>query len=116
MTMSTRAKSEAQLRHIDIKVRDMCEDLDPELIIEYPGSAPSMNSELWDIRNVFDKYENDLRTFLLVFSSELTEEEVTLWQHGLQSTQEVVKDHKLAVEDAVKQVMPPSLPCKYPSQ
>ena len=49
MIMSTKAKDEAHLRDMDIRVRDMCDDLDPEFIFKYPGSAPSMHSELMEI-------------------------------------------------------------------
>ena len=106
--MSTKSEGEAQLRHMDIKVKDMCDDLDPVYIIKYPGSAPFMQSELWDISSVLYKYKSDLRAFLLVYNSELTEQEVVLWEKGLQNTEEVVKAHKLSVESTVNQVMPPS--------
>ena len=54
--MSTKELGEANLRYIDLKVRDMCDDLDPEYISKYPGSAPFMDSELWEIRKVMYKY------------------------------------------------------------
>ena len=107
--MSTKSESEAHLRHMDIKVRDMCDDLDPKLIIEYPGSAPTMYSELLDISHVLLNYKSDHREFLRVHASELTEEEVSLWHKGLQKTEEVVEAHKLAVVAAVNQVLPPSM-------
>ena len=108
MIMSTKAKDEAHLRDMDIRVRDMCDDLDPEFIFKYPGSASSMHSELMEISDFLFKYRNDHRAFLLVHASELTKKEVIIWQHSLQSTEEVVEDHKVAIEDVVKQVMPPS--------
>ena len=107
--MSTKSEGEAHLRHMDIKVKDMCDDLDPVYIIKYPGSAPFMQSELCDISSVLYKYKSDLRAFLLVYNSELTEQEVVLWEKGLQNTEEVVKAHKLSFEATVNQVMPHSM-------
>ena len=86
----------------------MCDDLDPEKILKYPGTARFMRDELRDISDMLDKYCNDNRLFLFVYANELTQQEVKLWKHDLQSLKEVVNIHKVAVETKVKQVMPPS--------
>ena len=88
--MSSKLIGEANLKDMDIMVRDMCDDLDPKYITK--GNARYMRDELRDISDNLDKYCNDNRSFLLVYASELTKLEVTLWQHELQSLKDVVKN------------------------
>ena len=83
----------------------MCDDLDPESILKYPGTARFMRDELRDISNILDKYCNDNRLFLFVYASELTQQEVKLWEYELQSLKEVANSHKVAVEAKVNQVI-----------
>ena len=71
--MSERTTAEANLRSLDIKVRDMCEMLDPALIDQH--YALSVHSELEKIIEALDKYKAAVRQFLSDFDSELVETE-----------------------------------------
>ena len=106
--MSTKVKSEAYLRHMDTKVRDMCEDLDPDYITE--NTAAYMNNELGDMCDAWDRYRNDMEAFLYVYAKELTEEEVRLWQCDMKSVQDTVEATRHSVETKINLVMPPSVP------
>ena len=103
-TMSARDAAEANIRSLDSRARDMCDDLEPDQITV--NSAQFMKDELKEISDVRDAYREAVRKFLSDFVSELIEAEVTQWKADMKSVVDIVKQHKLTVLDKVGQLQP----------
>ena len=91
-----------------MRVRDMCDDLDPNLITQH--SAPSMKAELKDISDTRDTYRDKVRMLLSDYAAELSPPEVEQWKADLKSIVDLVKTHKFSVLDKVNQLLPPAAP------
>ena len=106
--MSGKKEAESGLRDLDMKVRDMCEDLPADLISEL--SAPLMQQELDKIAVVRDEYRRAVRTFLSQFASELVATEKNAWEADLTSLLNTVKSHKFKVLEKVSSFTQPATP------
>ena len=97
--MSSKEEAESRLRDLDVKVRDMCEDLPADMITEL--SAPLMQGELDKIAVVRDEYRKEVRAFLSQFTNELVSTEKSAWEADLTSLLNIVKTHKFRVLEKV---------------
>ena len=102
ITMSVRTTTESNLRSLDTKVRDLCDELDPACIDEH--SAPSMDRELEKISDAKDIYRDAVRKFLQDYATELIDAEVEAWKADIIAVVEIVKRNKFAVLAKVNQV------------
>ena len=85
-------------------MRDMCSDLDPDLITV--GSAPSMKEELQAINDARNEYRSAVRKFMKDYSSSLLSSEKAQWEADMQSVMSLVNQHKFKVMEKVNQVVP----------
>ena len=96
------------LRAMETKVRDMCEELDPDLIDEF--SALSMDNELQKINEAKDKYRDAVRNFLTDFSGEVVDTERDAWNAEVKSLVDDVKKKRFSVLSKVNQLLPRPAP------
>ena len=87
----SREQAESGIKLLENKVKDACEDLDPELITEF--TAPHMGAKLNDINTAKDQYRTAIRGFLDKFKNILTESEVNQWQADMKSLLSFVRNH-----------------------
>ena len=102
----SKESEEAHIKALDMKVRDLCDDLDPNLISEH--SAPSMNRELDKISDAKDSYRQAVRNYLTNFSDHISLPEKAQWEADLASTLKLVKEHKFKVLEKVNILNPPA--------
>ena len=108
MSSPDRVAAEAKLSLLDTRLRDMCDDLDPDLITE--ESAPSMEKELDKIGVAKDGYRDAVRKFLSDYAGELSGPEAAQWKADMKSVVDIVKANKFSVLSSVNQVLPPVVP------
>ena len=94
-TMSTRTAAETNLRSQDTRIRDMCDDLDPDFITE--DSAPFMKEKLKEISDRRDIYRDAVRQFLSDFATDLITVEVEQWKVDMKGVVDLVKKHMFDV-------------------
>ena len=71
------------LRDKEERVRDMCLDLDPDLITV--GTAPHMKEELQAINEARNEYRSAIRKFIKDNSNSLLSSEKAQWEADMQS-------------------------------
>ena len=103
-----KASAICKLKHLETKVRDMCDDLDPEFISK--DSAPSMAAELDKIGSVRDEYRNAIRSFMSDYNAELSGPELEQWKHDMEAVLNRVKKHKFDVLACVNKFTPQAAP------
>ena len=96
----------SNISQLEIKVKDMCSDLDPQFITTQ--SAPSMKEELNEIGLIRDEYRNSIRHFLVKYSTEITPLERSQLESGMSATLNTVRAHKFAVLEKVNMLLPPA--------
>ena len=86
------AADKLALQELDTKVRDMCSDLNPELITS--DSAHSMKEELQEIASARNEFRNGVRKFLVDHSDNLTSPDKLQWESDMNSLVNLVNQHK----------------------
>ena len=98
----SREQAESDIKSLENKVKDACEDLDPELITEF--TAPHMGAKLNNINTAKDQYRTAVRGFLDKFKNTLTEPVVNQWQADMKSLLSFVRNHESVVFTKITQV------------
>ena len=100
--------SAAALRELETGVRDMCSDLDPDLVTS--DIAPNMKEELQHINEARNVYRKGVRKFLQDHTDELSSSEKLAWESDMAVVVNLVNQHKFNVMAKVNQVAPPPTP------
>ena len=106
--MSELETAALSLKQTDLAIRDMCDDLDPNIITVQ--SAPSMDKELANINTARNSHRTAVREFLTKFSPELTSPEIEQWNADLKSLVNRVNTHKIEVIGKVNELIPHTQP------
>ena len=93
--MSQKELARSEFKQMELKISDMCSDLDPSLITKQ--SAPSMDKELGVIGEAKDVYRNKVRNFLTSFESELTQIDVGRDKADMENLVKMVNSHKFKI-------------------
>ena len=104
----TMIDSAAALRELETGVRDMCSDLDPDLVTA--DVAPNMTTELKHINEARNEYRKGVRKFLQDYADELSSSEKLAWESDMAGVVKLVNQHKFQVMAKVNQVAPPPAP------
>ena len=108
-TMAEQKSSDiTKLKDLGTKVRDMCDDLDPQFISK--DSAPYMAVELDKIGSARDEYRNSMRSFMSDYKAELSGPELEQWKHDMEAVLNRVTKHKFDVLACVNKFTPQSAP------
>ena len=106
--LSAKVVPETNLKIFGSRVRDMCTNLDPNLITMH--SVLSIKEEQKGISAARDEYRYGVRKFLIDFASELTDPEKSVWKADLKIVVDQVNRHKFCVLGMVNRLTLPVVP------
>ena len=111
---SAKVVTESTLKLFGTRVRDMCNNLNPDLITEH--SAPSMKERLKEIGGARDEFRNSVRKLLNDFDMELSGPEKEQWNADMKTVVDQVNGHKFRVLGKVNQLTLPTAPMRWSEQ